>query len=369
MTQPVNAALARKLAIRPTEPDDTPRPVVRALRLALARAAGEQWNLPLTVIGAKQTTCPQDGLADLIGKDWLLLLFRADNGVMAAVCLNPGAVSAIVQAQAFGEVLPGEPQPRPFTETDAAMVAPLIEDTLARSVDLVALASDQVSLSGFEFASRLPDTRALSLALVEDRYRLFDLTVELGGGARQGQMCFLQPEPALVVETGDAAIQKTGPRLDQAIGVLRAELNSVICRMSLPLTTLSELKVGDVVPLTGARLDRTRLLTIDKSPVAVGRLGQCGGMRAVRLNEQGITPVPADAAALAFLECKPDEKQSIPKDPTAQVDAVEASLPRDTRLLTSADAELNFEDTDQMAAEISQLAGLTGPETDPGHNF
>ena len=280
MTQTVSAALTRKLSVGREEQGDKPRSVLRALRLAFARAAGDRLQLPMVVIGARQSHRTPDMLANQVGEDWLLLQFVTGDGASAAICMDLGAVSAIVQVQTIGGVMAEEPAPRAFTHTDGAMVAPLIEDAMARAVDLVEAPADQSSLSGFEFSARLADLRTLSLAMVEDAYRVFDLTVELGGGPRQGQISVFLPDRS--AEDADEVAQKgTGPNLEQASGVLRAELNTVICRMSLPLASLSQLKVGDVLPLMGARLERAEVLTIDRSRAAIGRLGQCGGMRAV----------------------------------------------------------------------------------------
>ena len=360
MAHPVNTALARKLTAGQEEQGDKPRSVLRALRLATARAAGDRFQLPLSVIGAKQSARSADTLDGFAGDDWLLLQFANAEGVCASVCLDIGAVSAIVQVQTIGEVLPGDPSLRGFTDTDAAMVAPLVEEVLARAVRLVEVSADQTSLSGFEFRTRLADMRTLSLAMVEDRYTAYDLTVELGGGLRQGQMSFLLPDRPDSQGDGDVAEDDAGPKLHQASGVLRAELDAVICRMSLPLSSLAGLSAGDVVPLTGSRLDRTEVLTIDRSRVAIGRLGQCGGMRAIRLNEYTPPTALTHPENHEFLEARPT-----PLNPVEGAEAQGANdlVPISPDGFADLEGDLEFNDSDQIAAEISKLAGLTdGPE-------
>ncbi|WP_170332577.1 FliM/FliN family flagellar motor C-terminal domain-containing protein [Ruegeria arenilitoris] len=365
MTQTISAALARKLSVGQEEQGDKPRSVLRALRLAFARAAGDRLQLPMVVIGAKQSHRTPDMLADQVGEDWLLLQFVDGDGALAAICMDIGAVSAIVQVQTIGEVMAGESSPRAFTPTDGAMVVPLIEDAMARAVDLVEAPGDQSSLSGFEFATRLADLRTLSLAMVEDAYRVFDLTVELGGGLRQGQISVFLPDRT--AEDADELTQEdTGPNLEQASGVLRAELNTVICRMSLPLASLSRLKTGDVLPLTGSRLDRAEVLTIDRSRAAIGRLGQCGGMRAVRLNEY--TPLTAltQSETAEFLEARTIAAPQPDPDMPAPTELSQMPVAFDPGATSETEPNLNFADSDQMVAEISQLAGLKFSDTDPG---
>jgi flagellar motor switch protein FliM len=363
MTQTVSAALVRKLSVGQEEQGDKPRSVLRALRLAFARAAGERLQLPMVVIGARQSHRTPDVLAEQIGEDWLLMQFVDEDGMSSAICMDLGAVSAIVQVQTIGHVMADEPTPRAFTHTDGAMVAPLVEDAFARAVDLVETPGDQSSLSGMEYSARLADLRTLSLAMAEDAYRVFDLTVELGGGLRQGQISVILPDRT--TENAEEVTQEDiGPNLEQASGVLRAELNTVICRMSLPLASLSQLKVGDVLPLTGSRLDRAEVLTIDRNRAAIGRLGQCGGMRAVRLNEYAPLTGLTQSEAEEFLEARtPATPESDIPLPT---EIPQVPVPFDPGVTSDIGPDLNFTDSDQMVAEISQLAGLKLSDTDPG---
>ncbi|WP_170782798.1 flagellar motor switch protein FliM [Ruegeria lacuscaerulensis] len=349
MAQPVNAVLARKLSVGQEGQGDGPRSALRAFRLGFARAAGDRLNLPLSVIGAKQSERSPDVLGDFAGDDWLLLRFSDPDGVAAAVCMDIGVVSAILQVQTIGEVMPDPPAGRSFTDTDAAMVAPMVEEALRRADALADPTGGQPGLTGYEFKARLADMRSLSLAMVEDAYLTFDLTVELSGGLRQGHIALLLPERAGT----DAEIvpeDPSGPSLEQATGVVRAELNTVICRMNLPLAALSGLSAGDVLPLTGSRLDRAEVLTIDRTRAAVGRLGQCGGMRAVRLNEYA--PLPALANTEEFLEARLATEQPHHAE-TARQEGQPSIKEPDLTAET-----LEFNDSDQIAAEISKLAGL-----------
>ncbi|KIC42013.1 hypothetical protein RA27_00970 [Ruegeria sp. ANG-R] len=365
MTDRVDTALARKLSAQQQGAVDTPRSVLRALRLGLARAAGEGMGLALSVIGAKQAVRAQEDMAGRLHDGWLLLIFTSDQGGVAAVCLNPGCVSAIVQQQTIAMVTSDPPPERAFTDTDAAMVAPLLEDMLGRAVNLVETSADVASLSGYEFASRAEDRRSLILALVDEAYRVFDLTVELAGGARQGEVCILLPKRPLSDEEQAEESAQSGLSLDQASGVMRAELNTVISRMSLPLTSLSELSVGDVLPLQGARVDRVEVFAIDRTRMAIGRLGQCGGMRAVRINEQRPAPaLPADGGQ-TFLASRtgpvspPMEDMltsEIPEDIVSGDPAVDDALLDPDDLLSAS--------SNQRVAEISHLAGLPAPAGD-----
>ncbi len=369
MTRHVNAALARKLAAGQRDTVERPRTLLRALRLTLAKAASERLNLPLSVIGIRQAARRQDDLTAGIAETWLLLTFVAEGGQVASACLDPVCVSAIVQMQTLGEVLPGAPAARPFTDTDAAMVAPLMEDVLSRAPEQVVDPHGSVDLDPFEYAGRAADLHELSLALCDDAYQAFDLTVELTGGAQQGQVTLLLPQKQNAQDEDAPDPADGGPDLEQASGVIRAELNAVICRLVVPLSEFSQLRAGDMVPLAGARLDRTETLTVDKARVAIGRLGQCGGMRAVRINEQMQAAVLLAAEEPEFSAASPtapvpDDPMPVTRPAKATPPTIDIAQSLDGQIMP--DEELPEGSSERIAEEISQLAGLTGAagETD-----
>ncbi len=364
MTDSNRSAIWRKLSSGSTVMNSAPRSVMRALRLSLARAADDLLKLPLTVIGAKQAVRAQDELATAFSDEWLLLQFSGGNG-SAAVCLDIDCVSALVQMQTLGQVLPDAPSDRGFTNTDAAMAAPLIEGFLTRAGALVDAPADVALLSGREFVARAEDARSLALSLSEDSYRIYDLTVELAGGARQGRLVVSLPEAKGAEDQNLVSSDTGGPTLSAAAGVIRADLQSVICRMEIPLSHLSNWSLGDVIPLPGSRLDQTEVTTIDRTRAGIGRLGQCGGMRAVRINEHSLaTAVP--------LAAQPEFTESTPAGADRSITLRDSSLPPVSTAGGVADTFVNAMDQDlgempsgQIVDEISQLAGLTNPEDIP----
>jgi flagellar motor switch protein FliM len=353
MTDHTSAALKRIVSAGKDSAGINPRSIQRAFRLALARAASELLNLPLSVIGVKQALRTQEGLENELAGGWLLLRFHSEYGT-AAACLDPGLVSAIVQTLTIGEVMAGSPPDRAFTDTDAVMAAPVLEEMFKRACTLVDTPEDVACLTGLEYVNRAETPRALGLGMVNDAYRVFDLTVDLAGGLRQGPLCILLPEIDAAEAEENGETDENGLNLGQASGVMRAELHAMICRVSVPLAEFSDLKAGDLLPLTGARLDQTDVQTIDRASATVGRLGQCGGMRAVRINETGRTLRQDADPAAEFLESSP-ELQGAGQPVCAPVPGGAGAV------LNIPDEELKLANPDQIAAEISQLAGLPDP--------
>ena len=59
----------------------------------------------------------------------------------------------------------------------------------------------------------------------------------------------------------------------------------MIARLSLPLGTVLGLAVGEVLPLVDVAIDRIVMAGADGRPLAVGKLGQFQGHRAIRITE------------------------------------------------------------------------------------
>jgi len=379
------SVLERKLAAASEADNGTGRSALRALRLAMARTAKELFDLPLAVIGAKQARCEQDGVGAYLVDDRLLVLLDGAEGLAGAVSLDRDCVAALIQQQTMGKVTGTAMAERAFTGTDAALAEPLIEALLTRAAELADLPEDRGCLSGFRFGARAEDARSLVLALEADRFRIFDLTIDIAEGAMQGAICLLMPDlPPEPAKDGKRGAPATPPRpqLEQAFGVMRADLTAAIGRMRLSLTELAAKRPGDVLPLMRERLDETELIAINGQSVGAGRLGQINGFRALRLNETAIPPehsgMPVENGfAARVLVAQPEEDGTVTLDGSAVALTEEprlegASVPAligradiGTMDPEQADDTGNLLDQmtpEQAAAEITQLAGLSADE-------
>jgi flagellar motor switch protein FliM len=376
------SALERKLAAGCEGAQSGGRSVLGALRLAMARTASKLCDLPLAVIGAKQVRCVHEDVGGFLADDRMLVLLDGPDGQAGAVCLDTVFVTALIQQQTMGQVSKPTGQERAFTGTDAALAEPLIEAMLTRAANLAEQPADQRCLSGYRFGARVEDARSLLLLLEAEKFRIFDLTIDIAGGTAQGAACLVLPDLPEDPQEADAAGGKKrpkGPHLDQAFGNIRADLTAMVCRIRLPLSELSAMQPGDVIPLVRDRLKDTELLAIDGRCVAVGRLGQVNGLRALRLNEsqsQARQQLPGgdDQFAAHVRRPEPDMSDAMIVDGTlaphiadntnhtggGDPKALMGGVPAKT-VPPGDDAE-NFPSNmsvEEAAAEISQLAGLT----------
>lgn len=363
--------MQRKMAAGQEAQPPGARSAPRALRLALARAARDLFDLPLAVIGATQARCGQEQLGEHLGAGRMLILLDGPEGRVGALSVDRDSLSAIIQQQTMGQVTGGAPAERPFTGTDAAMVAPLVDAMLKRAAELADILPDKRCLAGYRFGARTEDLRSLLIAVDAERFRLFELTLDFAAGVRQGRWCLALPEPEELPDPEE--LGAAGPRLDRVAGTARAELSAVIGHLRLPLAELAGMRPGDLLPLHHKQLDRADLVGIDGACIASARLGQIGGMRAVRLNESaprtpprgegqflaGSLPQPESAAGLTVEM----PKMPMANSPGADTAGEGGAMPLDIAAMPAFAGEESEEalprlSPGQAALEISELAGL-----------
>ncbi len=353
--------LARKLVAASGADPDSDRSTLRSLRMALARAAQAELALSMAVIGVRQVRQGQGDLAEGLTDGWLAILLDGPGDQPGAICLDPAFVTAVIQHQTMGSVLKGPVADRRFTATDAAMTAPLIDAMLAQIETLTENPVDRHCFAGFRFGARVAAAADLLLSLSAEWYRQFHLTVDLGGGASQGQMIIILPE-RLQAEAEDRPEDGAHAdlRLESAFDVAQADLTAVLCRLRLSLSDLADMQPGDMIPIQRNGFDQTELVAINGETVAICRLGQLAGMRAVRANETAEGPEQETVDGEGF-QSSPVQRPELPEPPTDPAPDDPAPVP--ALIETPTPQEFDIEGSSQdLASEISRLAGFSGED-------
>ncbi len=338
--------LRKKMHDRAAAPGDVTRPILRALRLAMARVSRDRLGLRIDTIGGTHDVQPPEALVPVLRDDHLLLFLEGEAGISGAVALGPDLVRALVQQQTIGMLLPSEGAAREFTDTDAALCAPVVEEVLKRAAALSGLAEDRDALSGHGFGARAQDGQSMALALDGEQFRAVELTLDIGAGTAQSRLAVILPDatPAEVAAEETATGRRTLG--DAALGA-SVRLNAIMCRMPVALGELARMQPGDVLPLPAYRLDRTELLTVSGQSIGVGRLGRVDGLRAVRVNETSI-PDPdfiepqAPEPDTVELTLTPEPAEEPPRKPEPEAE----------------DVALDLMDQEAALKHISELAGL-----------
>jgi len=312
---------------------------VRALRLALARAADTLFDLPLVVATVEQRRVEAGEVVEALGTEGLFVLLDGAEGARAAMRLDPGVVAALIEVQTTGQIRPGEVRARAPTRTDAAMVAPLVDEMLAGFDQGMGESGAEHAPQGFHFGDRVEDARALSLLLAMPAFEFFRLTVDLGPGLRSGRLdLLLPPAPAAACAPGarsrdgaahGARAGTAAPDTEELAGVALAApvvLDAVLARIALPLSDAMALETGQRLAVPVESLRRVRLVAAGGHVAAQGRLGRRDGWRALRLagmaaeardaaaTGRGGASQPGDAAAEAEAEAQPEPRQKTTPD-------------------------------------------------------
>lgn len=293
--------IRRKLAASRVEAAEGGPGADRGWRLALARAARDQMKLPLEVAGLALSRV---GLADVLEappERALLAVLEGPAEGIGLLVLSAEVLQAMVEMLTIGRVGSAAVAGRKPTRTDAAMVAGVIDAALTDLDAILAQEADLVWAGGWRYASFLDDPRPLGLLLEDTSYRLLRAEVTLAHGARQGSVLLALPAEgrgALPVGAGTTPVEDAlaGPAFAHALAeqveAAGCVLDAVLARLSLPLSRVMGLQVGEVLALPNAALDRVRFEGLTGQPLAEGKLGQNRGLRALRLGATSVAAPP-----------------------------------------------------------------------------
>ena len=312
-----DGVIRRKLTATRAEPQDGGPGADRGWRIALARAARDHLKLPLEV---QALTLSRAGLAELLelppARALLAVLDGPGDG-LGVLCIAPEVLHAMGEALTVGKLSSSAPASRRPTRTDAAMIAPILDAALIDLEASLMQEADLIWAGGWRYASFIEDPRPLGLLLEDIPYRILQAEVDLGLGQRKGGILLALPADG----KGKAPSRSNRPVTDEAkthklfatalaeeVEAAEARLDAVLARVSLSLSRVASLAVGDVVALANASLDRVSLEGLDGRKLVVGKLGQNRGMRALRLIE-GAEVVKTTPASTAYDQHSPAGQQ------------------------------------------------------------
>ena len=270
----------------------------RALPLALARAARDGFGLALECVAVRPHRYSLAEVLELPPERALILLLEGPRGAVGLMILDADMLAGLIEAQTLGKVTAQPVLPRKPTRTDAAMMVDWVDNVLAGLEDQLLTEEDLVWTDGFRYSSHLDEPRPLALLLEDTSYKVLTGEADLAA-TRRGQLVLALPADGHGRRPQRMAAPvvhdpQDGARFTTSLGeqVLEAEVvvQGVLTRLSLPLSQLLGLKVGDLLPLSHAALDRIELTGLDGRSRGQGKLGQSRGMRAIRLTQCGEGP-------------------------------------------------------------------------------
>ncbi|MCC5969815.1 MAG: FliM/FliN family flagellar motor switch protein [Pararhodobacter sp.] len=265
----------------------------RVLPRAFIRAASRVADMvALATLRASRSVTLAE-LVDLPEGEGFTALLRASEGPPGLVIFDPVVFSSVIEAMTIGAVTTRGPALRRATLTDAALMGELV-DALLAEVDANPDPAEPYS-AGFRMGRLADDLRLLDVMLEDVPFALTVLEVELlaEGGTRQGQVIIALPAPVpellafadfdMGLDVGPVHDEAWEQALEASVMGAPTQMNAVLGRVRLPLAEVLALGVDSRLTLPLSQLEEVQLETLDHKAMALGRLGQYRGMRALRL--------------------------------------------------------------------------------------
>ncbi len=294
MSGQTGAEILRRIVRPPTPPPVALTPA-RALRLAMVRAAERSVGLAVSVLDVVEDEGSLDDLLARLDAGLMLLSLTdgASGPALGLIGLDAQARAAIIEAQTLGRVAEVGPAVRAVTAADAAIARPLLDAFLRE----VAASSGGTPLENWVGeatpGARLPGAREAAMLLADGRYRVVRLKLDVGAGGRQGLLLAMIRLLDAPISQPAVAAQSWPARLSLQVMRAQAPIEAVLHRMRLPLDKVESFAPGQVLPLAGVSTGSVRIEGPGGCDLGAARLGQVGGMRAIRI-ETPLSPTLAD---------------------------------------------------------------------------
>lgn len=330
MANPEPSNILRRMT-RATAEDRDVRGVspARALRVALARTAAQLWDLPLSVTAVRKQLVDHGEVTGALRSDALMVLLDGPEGARGGMALDRALVASLIEVQTIGSVLRVDLSEREPTPTDAAMIAPWLDEALERSDVALGQDANDEGMSnrwaiGYRFGALAEDARALALVLDATEFHLLRLQIDVADGARSGEMTLVLPAE----KTYDPVTDEDPPENNaQSFLSVPAEITVFAARKTLTLSEASKLAPGDVLPIDELLLKAAELRAVDGNLLGTARLGQLNGHWAIKLEGEApasTTAVPEGTSA--DMSQKGDfERYDLPEGTTSAMDMSDVS--------------------------------------------
>lgn len=286
MTDSTHATILRRMT-RSHEADVAENPLTssRAVRLALTKAANDTVGLVLAVSSVAEDISTLDAMLDGLPDGLLLVGLHRQGRLIGLAALDMQLRAAILEMQTMGVLSAQVAEDRAPTRTDKMLCDTLIAAFLTAFPEAVRGTTFDGWGDGVTHDDPIADKRMAGLLLDDGRYRLVQMNVQLGPADRQGILFIALPvlDPPPVDAPPIKGAVDWSNQFPKVVQDAPAALTALLHRFSLPLATARAFQVGTVVPLPGCSVSSVRLIAADGKEIAQAKLGQSGGMRAVRL--------------------------------------------------------------------------------------
>ena len=341
----VQSLLRRKAKVQQSGFAPGARTAARVWQTTMPRVADKMLGLHLRVEEVSDSNVLPSQLLARADESSLIALIQTADGREGVAVLESGLLAGLIEAVVCGEVGRGELMDRPATETDGAICAPIVDGWIRAFDSEVAPFEEQPAVATARILSRLQDPRSAVLALPEMTLSATRISLDIGEGARSGVLTLAVASTA--ADSGESLADELTEDLQANVAGSAVYLDAVLHRFQMPLNKIEGTEVGDIVTLPVGAIRNVSLEGLDGRRVAIARLGQIGGAKAVCLNLQTGTSHSEDTGALATEErltfadaihsaARDDEPDERPKNVSATSDQSELEAKLSTTRLDEA---------------------------------
>lgn len=276
--------LLKKTGARPVERGTSAPSPLKAMRKAVSRAAQDTGELIASVTGLNEA---QISLADIVAdlpETALLVMLMGPEEMRGLAIVEEQIISGVLEQLTTGRVAPRPTEPRSPTRTDGVLVSDFLDRILGLFDQGIETLPSVPPVRGFRTDGTLPDKRSVGLAFEDLLYRRYGLTIDLGSGAKTGQVTFIFPWSTASIEFQSELERKQWRKtLKRSVNRAQVQLNAVLYRKKIPLSKLREWTVGLEFEIPKTAIVNVSVEGIDGTRVAKAKLGQVEGRRAIRL--------------------------------------------------------------------------------------
>lgn len=289
MSEP--SPMRRKIGASRRDAPPPPSPQ-RVWRRAVVHGLTRGLGLEVAAREAAVDPCLPDAAIALMQEGTLAALLDSPGGYGVAM-LDAGSLSALVEWQTAGRLRAVAAAPRRPTATDAAMVADLLDRILSTQEAMVAELAPPRAPTGFRYATALAEPREIGLHLSDSTHDHWRIDLALGpDGKREGRLDLVLPrEPSTPQKKRSDGWER---QIEARVMGCEIALTAQLARVTMGADRLRALAAGERITLPMRTISTVRVLGPGGDHVAIGRLGQSAGRKALRIE----TP-PADTFVAA----------------------------------------------------------------------
>lgn len=327
---------------------ENPVTTSRAVRLALTKAANDTVGLALTVSSVAVETMPLDEMVVALDDGLMLVELTRDGKLMGLAGFDMQLRAAILEMQTMGMLVDQEPDDRAPTGTDKTLCDPLLNALIHALPEAFCGTAFEGWMDDIVTGAMILSPRLAGLALDDGIFRILRMAVDLGVGDRSATVLMALPVNAPTIVPPVAAAPKVdwSAAFTANVETAPATLDAQLWRFKMPLGQTRDLAIGQILPLPGCTVNSVRLVSADGQVVAHAKLGQIGGMRALRIENQTAPVLTEFGGGAASVDAPALVADIYASDKTADVDAI-APFQMDTAdMMPAADPDFALMDGD-----------------------